>query len=42
VVVAGAPNAGVSSVVELMWGFRPGGGARQPAMVEIPEAATRR
>lgn len=35
VVVAGAPNAGVSSVVELMWGFRPGGGGGRPAIVEI-------
>ncbi|MBO0886710.1 MAG: hypothetical protein J2O38_04885, partial [Acidimicrobiales bacterium] len=35
VVVAGAPNAGVSSVVELMWGFRPGGGGGRPSIVEI-------
>jgi hypothetical protein len=37
VVVAGAPNAGVSSVVELMWGFRPGGGGGRPAIVEIAD-----
>lgn len=37
VIVAGAANAGVSSVVELMWGFRPGGGGGRPSIMEIPE-----